>query len=219
MASAVPRLLICDFDETLADSKQDISNALAWCFSEALDKKVTGEDILPFIGQGLQVMFNHFLPGMKVGSPEFMKALLTFQAYYKEHCDIHTKTYPGVKSTLAALKDKGVLLAIATNKHGHIARHVSGKLGIEGYFDHIQGTEKHRGKPDPGVIIATLEALEIPADAAIKVGDKGNDMKAAKATGCMAIGVSYGVDPVEKLEEAGAEGIIESFDQILTYFE
>ena len=49
----------------------------------------------------------------------------------------------------------------------------------------------------------------------LMVGDTSFDMEMARAAGARAIGVGWGYHPRRLLEAAGAELIIESFDQLL----
>ncbi len=207
--------VIFDFDMTLLDTKEDIAGSLAYIFKDYTGKEITAEKLLPHIGVGLQTMLNMFVPGIKVGSKEYLEKMFQFQAYYKEHCNIKTHPYPGVMTTLKELEKRGYALAVATNKHGNIARHVARKNGMDGFFGHFQGTEKMIGKPDPAVILSCLEAIGLKVEDVICVGDKANDVSAAKAAGCQTVSVSYGVDSRAKLEQAGPDFIIDKFDELL----
>jgi phosphoglycolate phosphatase len=49
----------------------------------------------------------------------------------------------------------------------------------------------------------------------LMVGDTSFDMEMARAAGARAIGVGWGYHPPELLEAAGAERILERFDELL----
>ena len=57
------------------------------------------------------------------------------------------------------------------------------------------------------------ETGSAPAET-LMVGDTSFDMEMARAAGARAIGVAWGYHPPELLEAAGAELILESFDQL-----
>jgi phosphoglycolate phosphatase len=61
---------------------------------------------------------------------------------------------------------------------------------------------------------AMRETGSAPSDT-LMVGDTSFDMEMARAAGVRAIGVGWGYHAPELLEAAGAELIIESFDQLL----
>jgi phosphoglycolate phosphatase len=49
----------------------------------------------------------------------------------------------------------------------------------------------------------------------LMVGDTSFDMEMARSAGARAIGVAWGYHPPELLEAAGAELVLETFDQLL----
>jgi phosphoglycolate phosphatase len=61
---------------------------------------------------------------------------------------------------------------------------------------------------------AMRETGSAPAET-LMVGDTSFDMEMARAAGARAIGVAWGYHPPELLEAAGAELILEDFDQLL----
>jgi phosphoglycolate phosphatase len=61
---------------------------------------------------------------------------------------------------------------------------------------------------------AMRETGSAPAET-LMVGDTSFDMEMARAAGARAIGVAWGYHPPAQLEAAGAELILENFDQLL----
>jgi phosphoglycolate phosphatase-like HAD superfamily hydrolase len=59
-------------------------------------------------------------------------------------------------------------------------------------------------KPAPDILVAALEAIRVPAAAAVFVGDAVWDMKAAAALGMPSIGVTCGGRSAAELLDAGA---------------
>lgn len=213
--------LICDLDMTLIDSARDIAEALAHTLSKIGKKTFTMDQVLPLIGRGIQEMFNELLPEIKVGFDQktFMDGLRVYQAYYGEHCNVHTTLYPGVLDTLTRLKDNGVPMAVATNKWGAMARQVCRKMDLEGYFSHFQGTEELVGKPDPAVILHACQALNVQPDQALYVGDKVSDIQAGKRAGCTMAAVTYGVGSADELAAHQPDRLINAFSEILSFFD
>jgi phosphoglycolate phosphatase len=61
---------------------------------------------------------------------------------------------------------------------------------------------------------AMRETASAPHEA-IMVGDTSYDIQMARAAGVRAIGVAWGYHPVAALELAGADAIIDRFEQLL----
>ena len=57
--------------------------------------------------------------------------------------------------------------------------------------------------------------MSIPPQNMLYLGDSGVDMKTARASGCHAIGVTWGFRSQEELLENGAENLIENPNELL----
>ena len=68
-------------------------------------------------------------------------------------------------------------------------------------------------KPDPGHLLAALDALGVaPGDAAM-IGDSAADIGCARAAGVAAVAVSFGY-PRMPVANLGADAVIDSFDDL-----
>ncbi|MCK9392547.1 MAG: HAD family hydrolase [Syntrophales bacterium] len=72
-------------------------------------------------------------------------------------------------------------------------------------------------KPDPDHLIKVLEAFGLPAAKTAMVGDHGMDMKLAKDVGAYAIGVLTGHASAAELSSAGANMIINTASDIISF--
>lgn len=94
---------------------------------------------------------------------------------------------------LGDLKAKGYLLGIATNDDEEGAKRQLERENALEYFDYIAGYDSGFGsKPDPGMCIGFLRALELQADEAVMVGDSHFDLFAGEGAGMRTIGVLTG---------------------------
>jgi len=210
--------LISDFDMTLVDSRLDIAIACSQAMRHLSGKQYSPEEIMPVMPLGIQEVFNRFVPDVAIGDKRFWEGVKVYQTFYREHCADNSTIYPGVIETLTALREKGVKMAVASNKYAAIARHVATKMGLDHFFSYFHGTEETPGKPEPDVILKCLEALGVPADQALTVGDKPSDLKAGKAAGTAIVGVTYGLGEYEELMACGPDRLIDRFDQIMEFF-
>ena len=86
-------------------------------------------------------------------------------------------------------------MALATGRPEDEARWTLERCGWSRFFPVVIGmeTQNGRGKPDPYPLLAALEALgaaAAPPERTLYYGDRGDDMQAARAAGCYAVGVT-----------------------------
>jgi beta-phosphoglucomutase-like phosphatase (HAD superfamily) len=81
-------------------------------------------------------------------------------------------------------------------------------------FDaNVNGRDVGRGKPDPAIFLAAAAELGLPPAACVVVEDAPAGVQAAKAGGmaCVAVGR---LGDTQALRAAGADWVVESFDQL-----
>lgn len=94
-----------------------------------------------------------------------------------------------VKSTLDALREKGLLLAIGSSSKN--AGFILGQLGLGEYFDAVSdGNNITKSKPDPEVFVKAAQFIGKEPGVCLVVEDAKAGVEAAKAGGmdCAAIG-------------------------------
>ena len=113
---------------------------------------------------------------------------------------------PGARDLLAALRERGVAVALASSsipKHADVAFDL---LDAGEYADTATTAEDaEESKPDPELVQVALD--RVGADAACVVGDSVWDMEAARRVGVPAYGVLTGGTSRAELAEAGAEAV------------
>ena len=69
-------------------------------------------------------------------------------------------------------------------------------------------------KPDPAPVRAALGELGVRAEECVYVGDSGVDIETAANSGCASVAVTWGYRSREELEEAGAERLVSSPEEL-----
>jgi mannitol-1-/sugar-/sorbitol-6-/2-deoxyglucose-6-phosphatase len=113
--------------------------------------------------------------------------------------------FPSAKTTLEALRETKLRLAVATSSVGESARPFLKRTGISGFFDIIiTGDEIERGKPHPDIYLHAAEKLGISTNACLVIEDALSGVSAAKAAnmGVAAIPDTRFVDAHEYEKEA-----------------
>lgn len=115
---------------------------------------------------------------------------------------------PGARELLAALKARGVPLALASSTDGAVVRRELDEAGLLGFFDAVTGgDEVKRSKPDPEIFLRAAEALDAPPARCFVIEDSFNGVRAAAAAGMRPVMVPDMVPPDGEME-ALAEAIL-----------
>ena len=172
-------LMIFDFDGTLVDTGEDIVRAVNHTLRSLGIGEKSHEEIISYVGDGLQVLLEKAL-GPEIGCYEEAKKIFT--SFYRDHLLDNTRLYPGVAEVLRHFGAKKKW--IVTNKqYGYTAAIAEG-LGISDYFDGIVGRDSGPyAKPDPRVLQEILEGQGIERGRAVVVGDGVQDVKMARNAG------------------------------------
>ena len=89
---------------------------------------------------------------------------------------------PDTTVTLKALRERGLLLAVASSSKN--ARFILGRTGLTPYFHAVvDGTQIARSKPDPEVFLKAAQALGVSQTEALVVEDAAAGVRAARCGG------------------------------------
>lgn len=163
-----------------------------------------------FIGDGLKnEMKRALIAAGDEGASHLEEAFALCEQWFGEDPLYHVEPYDGIPEMLAALKERGVRLAVLSNKPHAQAVSVVETIFGKGTFDHIQGqTDRIPIKPDPTGVYEVLEALGVAAGDCLYIGDTNTDMRTGKNADLRTVGVTWGYRPRTELKEGGADIII-----------
>ena len=117
--------------------------------------------------------------------------------------------YEGIEETLQVLKQKGIRLAVCSNKPHPATVKVIDTM-FPGVFDMILGQSDaiaRKSAPDGALKIA--EEFQVKPEECMYIGDTKTDMQTGKAAGMYTVGVLWGFRDREELESNGADIIVE----------
>lgn len=212
-----PRLLIFDFDGTLADTRRGIMCTYHSVLSELSLPERTDEELQSKIGVPLMEGFRQLFPDY---SQEEIGRITGYyrMVYSRDKNAMLTELFPGVKATLRCLHKQGYILAVASSRSTPSLIEQCESTGIARYFTMIIGaddTERH--KPDPQPVEHILEALHVFPREAWVIGDMPVDIAMGSGAGCITVGVTYGNSSAEALRRVGANMVIDRFAELLPY--
>lgn len=210
------KLIIFDCDGTIVDSQAGIVMSMQHAFTSLRMVPPSRAQTLAVIGLSLPEAFAALAPEAEVGT-RFELA----ERYKRAFRELDTDPadldllFPGAKETierLAAADD--IVLGLATGKSRLGVDRLFSREGWHKHFATIQTADDHPSKPHPAMALAAMRETGAAPTATIVVGDTSYDMRMAHAAGCRALGVAWGYHAPAELRDAGAEKIIERFEDV-----
>ena len=193
---SVPRFstYLFDVDGTLLDSATDICGAIQAVLATTRQNNVEEAFLRRYIGRHLFDLFGDLLPECTLEQKDRM--LADYRRIYLARNHGLTRAYPGVADALAALPGRK---STATTKGTPTTRAVLELFGLLPYFDHVQGTDGFPAKPEPDVILASLQIFGTTPENCLLVGDSAADMEAGRRAGVKTCAVLWGYGRREDL--------------------
>ena len=208
-------LIIFDLDGTIVNSIFDISDGVNYVLTKMNRDNVSVSEVQGMIGSGVKKLIELALNDI---SDEYILAesLDLFQEYYSQNLITKTRPYDGVIKTLEQLSN--FRKAIYSNKPQDLTYKVIEGLGLNSYFDMVQGADisKYKTKPSPEGIHYILRELNIKPENAIIVGDSTHDILAGKRAGVRTCAVTYGYREKKILANESPDYLIHKLPELLS---
>lgn len=208
------KAIIFDLDGTLLNTLEDLTDSVNHVLDSHGMKMRTIDEIRSFIGNGVPTLIARSVPaGTDKNTADVCVSEMA--EYYKDHADIKTKPYDGIKELLVTLDAKGIKTAVVTNKVEQAAVILcEAKFG--NIFTAVIGDNgKDRLKPAPDNVFRALKMLGLKNEEVLYVGDSEVDMITAENASLVSVGVTWGFRDGEVLRKNGAKYIVSSPSEIL----
>lgn len=202
------RLVAFDLDGTICNTLKDIASSLNRALDALGFQTYSDEGVSGIIGKSIVYMCKHAVPEDRAEAWTDVRDV--FLRDYAEHLCDTTVPYPEMPGLLHALKDRGITLAIVTNKPDpHAKKMIRTLFPEEGLFARVQGQcADYPVKPDPTMLDIVRESLGFSREETLYLGDMDVDLQFAKNAGLKCVGCGWGYRGEAFLKEAGAEHVI-----------
>jgi phosphoglycolate phosphatase len=213
------RVVLFDLDGTLLDTIADLADAANLMLAELGRPPRSQAEIHSFVGKGIPNLVHRCMTeNSAADEAEIASAVHVFRRHYQGVNGRSTRIYPGVQQTLAALRERGLSLAVVTNKAEAFTLPLLSHMKIDTYFDTVvSGDTLAVKKPDPAVLHLACERLGVRAGQALMVGDSANDALAARAAGMPVLLVRYGYSEGVPVDTIECDGLLSSALEVLDY--
>ena len=209
------KAIVFDLDGTLLDTLTDLAASTNYALRSCGMPEHSIDDVRRFVGNGVCMLMTRAVPDGE-NNPRFDEAFSVFRQHYMQHCLDTTCPYPGIMEALARLKEKGMMLAIVSNKM-QVATEELRQHFFSQYIDvAIGGSAAIRKKPAPDTVNEALCLLGISHDEAIYVGDSDVDIDTARAAMMPCASVLWGFRDRQFLLNHGATRLLSSPEELLS---
>ena len=192
-----PKLIIFDWDGTLADTTGPIIRTFRQTFADCGLTPPDAETIRPLIGYNLVTIIHRLLPD----AGQHLKEQLaeTYAHHYLNPNNHNMRLFDSALPCLHTLKEQGYWLAVATGKGRIGLDKAIAQTGTADFWLATTCASEHPSKPAPDMVFQLCSELGLnPADTLV-VGDTTYDLEMAAHAGAQAVAVATGAHTAEQL--------------------
>lgn len=210
---------IFDLDGTLTNTLESMTYSVNLTLEEMGLSKITKDQCRLFVGNGARVLIEKSLKAAgDTDASRIEEGMEIYGRIFDRNCTYHVTPYEGIPEMLKALKDKGIHLAVLSNKPDRQTVKVVKAIFGEELFDYVQGQKEGiRRKPEPDGVWYLMEQMHVSKEECLYIGDSEVDAATGRNAGLKTIGVLWGFRDRKTLETAGADDLIDRPDELLQF--
>lgn len=205
--------IVFDLDGTLNDPAEGllaaINHALVHC--GAPSREIAS--LRRYIGPHLDEIFSDLLQSNDADLLQM--AINAYRDVYYSEGYKQSYIYAGITDALRHLAGNGFQLYVATAKRQDVADAVIDHFDLRQFFERVYGCGLSRKKHD---VLREIRGLQ-PDRHMIMIGDRAQDIHAAKTVAAEAIGVLWGYGDETELSTAGADSLAATPEELCRLLE
>ena len=191
--------IVFDLDGTLNDPAEGLLAAINHALVKSGDTAREVSTLRRFIGPRLDEIFGELLQTSDEDRLQF--AIDAYRDVYYSEGYKQSYIYAGITEALTLLSGDEFKLFVATAKRQDVADSVISHFQLGRFFDRVYGCGLTRKKHD---VLQEIREQH-PGRHMIMIGDRAQDIHAAKMVGAESVGVLWGYGNEEELRTAGAD--------------
>ena len=209
-------LIMFDLDGTLIETAPEICDAVNDTLRRFDLPTVAQQQVNDWIGHGTRELLIQALAysgktdvATVRASDSLALIAAEFDKHYQRRCGTRSHLYPQVRETLTALRERGVKLAVVTNKEGRYTSTVLDAHQLMPLLDGVvSGDTLPTKKPNPAGIERCLTQFGVPRHRALFVGDSSIDVATARNAGVPVWALPYGYNMGQPIEACAPDRVI-----------
>lgn len=211
-------LVIFDLDGTLLNTIGDLAASVDYVMRSRNLPEHSDAEYRNMVGGGIKRLVERALPAQLAKDDGYVEECVAqFRRYYVDNIDRHTLPYEGMVELLEELCQRGVAVAVASNKFQHGTERLISKFFGNIEFVAIEGNREGEPlKPDPRIVEKIIAIAGAKRERTVMVGDSGIDIRTAAAANIASIGVAWGFRYADELYDAGATTVVTKTDELRT---
>ena len=201
---------IFDLDGTLADTLESMAYVANEIMQKYGLKTLPTDNFRYYSGEGADMLMQRALKD--AGDKELIhyeEGRRLYREMFAADPMYKVVPYEGMPETLKELKNRGMKLAVCSNKPHVAAVKVIAQM-FDGYFDLVIGqSDAIRRKPAPDGPLKAAQEFGVTPSECMYVGDTKTDMETGNAAKMHTVGVLWGFRDREELNANGADLVAE----------
>lgn len=207
------KYVLFDMDGTVLDTIDDLRNAVNYTMRHFGLPEIDIYQAKHYTGNASRHLIRCSVPD-EIEGPQFEEILAFYLAYYKEHCSVLTRPYDGIEDLMKSLADKGVRMAVVSNKPDEAVKNLADRW-FPGLLETSIGERQGiRRKPEPDTVFAAMKEMDALPDESLYVGDTEVDIMTARNAGIKCAAVTWGFREVQEICGLGAEYLVNSCEEL-----
>jgi phosphoglycolate phosphatase len=205
------RLLVFDWDGTLADSTDIIAGVLQAACRDLGCPVPDDEAARHVIGLGLADALRHAAPTLH---PDHVPRLSSLYRTHYLAREAEIRLFAGARELLERWSALGCLLGVATGKTRLGLDRSLRQHGLLSTFHATRCADEDKPKPDPAMLLHLMRHLDVAPEETVMIGDTTHDLEMARRAGVRSIGTAHGAHAEEKLSTMEPIAIVRSLDEL-----
>lgn len=207
-----PKLVLFDFDGTLADGFPGIGAAVNAVRQSRGHPPLELDAIKKHVGWGLDHLIQHAVPDTEVD-----RDIVLYREHYATTMISGTELLPGVKEVVDALHQAEIRLGVCSNKKRMYTEQLLEMLGIMPPIERVFGPDDvPNHKPAPDMLYAAMKHFQASPEETLYVGDMIVDIQCAHAAGVPVWAIPTGAMTAEQLLAEKPTRLLSTMHDILT---
>jgi 2-phosphoglycolate phosphatase len=186
-----PRAIFFDLDGTLADTAPDLAAAVNKIRVDRGLEPAPYDTLRPVASAGARGLIGAAF-GLQPGAAGYQEMAAEFLDNYAAAMAVHTTLFNGIDTLLQALRERGVLWGIVTNKAARFTDALVPQIGLRQAACVISGDTTPHSKPHPAPLLEAARRVDLAPQDCWYVGDDLRDIQDGKAAGMPTIAAAWG---------------------------